>query len=76
MRIMDYMRPTPRQYSHAGIRLRLFLTLVSIGAAGAAGITGYAINPATGRPTLTGLMTTADEIQIGREQRPRQEVAD
>ena len=65
------MRPTTRQYSHAGIRLRLFLTLVLISAAGATGITGCAINPATGRPTLTGLMSTADEIRIGREQRPQ-----
>jgi predicted Zn-dependent protease len=47
------------------------MTLVLIGAAAAAEIAGCAINPATGRPTLTGLMTTADEIRIGREQRPQ-----
>jgi predicted Zn-dependent protease len=65
------MRPTARQYSHPGIRLRLFLTLVLINGTAATGISGCAVNPATGRPTLTGLMSTADEIRIGREQRPQ-----
>jgi predicted Zn-dependent protease len=32
---------------------------------------GCSVNPATGRLTLTGLTTTADEVRIGREEYPQ-----
>ena len=32
---------------------------------------GCAVNPATGRTTFTGLMSTADEIRIGRAEHPK-----
>ena len=36
-----------------------------------ASLSGCTTNPATGQPTFTGLMTTAEEIRIGREQHPQ-----
>jgi predicted Zn-dependent protease len=65
------MRPGARQSAQIKIRLRLFFTLALAVGAVTAGTIGCAINPATGRPALTGLMTTADEIRIGREQHPQ-----
>lgn len=34
-------------------------------------LSACAVNPATGRQSFTGLMTTADEIRMGREQNPQ-----
>lgn len=60
-----------RQFARIRKLAPLFLTLALPGATATTAIVGCAVNPATGRPALTGLMTTADEIRIGREQRPQ-----
>ena len=47
--------------------LLAFLVLLSLTVA----LSGCTINPATGQRSFTGLMTTAEEIRIGRTQHPR-----
>ncbi len=50
---------------------QLVLTAMLATALSAPAAAGCAVNPATGRPALTGLTTAADEARIGREQHPQ-----
>lgn len=62
------MGPLRRNYALIRIPFWLFLTALPLSGLLSG---GCAINPATGRPALTGLMTTSEEIRIGREQHPK-----
>jgi len=65
------MRSRARQIAPGQIRAPLLLAGLLMACLALPGVSGCAVNPATGRTSLTGTMNTADEIRIGREQRPQ-----
>ena len=65
------MRSTARTIAPDETRLPLLLAGLLMAWLALAASSGCAVNPATRRTSLTGTTTTAEEIRIGREQRPQ-----
>jgi predicted Zn-dependent protease len=65
------MHFTERHEVGTGGAARLVFAAALAVALALAAFNGCTMNPATGRPALTGLTSTADENRIGREQHPQ-----